>query len=565
MAVTEISQFITKCNDLKKGWNTRDGKIKAWYDIILQVDKLKQEKMETVVANDPRTGYNLAKHLLTSGVISHKVDSEGLKPEEITASSYVESYLEKRWKSEERRYRRIGKKSLKDAIAGLMLSTGYYSIYSMVTHDSVQIDAWNPMQTYPSFGSDGMTEVVRTYTLKPEELRVRAKRMGWDIQITGRNATVRNYWGYDNDLDVVNAIAIDQTWIKKPEKDAAVNNVIQKYGEPVLPVFYSPVGGLPDEGAITDKWQENYGEAIVATNEKMTETYNKMLSFMQHAARSAAQHRWFERQAQDGPDILTEDNIDVFGAIYRLGPNDDIGAVESPQIPIELRIALMEYGNMIQRGMFPWVLHGNLQQQLSYLAMANVASTALQVLTPYRDGFIGMMSDVNNFIYHMIEANGFRPYGYEHQTDVPDRMEIETELDIQIPGYLVQRATIARMMNPQFRLPVRWIIDHMFPEIKNAIQSQGEVREEDAFSHPKAIIVDQIIAYRAHAARLRKAGQADNAKLYEKLAKSLEAELEIPQQPQQQGGEGAVNPVEQLMNEVQPRRASEPLEGVGRV
>ena len=58
-----------RCNGLKKNWTARAQKFRDWYDILLLNDELEQEGMESVVTNDPRTGYNLAKHLLISMVI----------------------------------------------------------------------------------------------------------------------------------------------------------------------------------------------------------------------------------------------------------------------------------------------------------------------------------------------------------------------------------------------------------------------------------------------------------------------------------------------------------------
>ncbi|KKL12631.1 hypothetical protein LCGC14_2533810, partial [marine sediment metagenome] len=189
----------------------------------------------------------------------------------------------------------------------------------------------------------------------------------------------------------------------------------------ILPLFISPVGGLPDRGIIDSKYQEHLGESIVATNEELTKNYNKMLSFIQQTARSAAQHRWFEKSSGD-TQILTEENVDKWGAIFRLGPNDEIGAITPPQIPVELRTMMFEYSNMIQRGMFPWAIFGNVQMQMSYLAMANIASSALQVLTPYMDAYRGMRSDINTYHYKMLSITKFKPHKFFMPENMPEEV-----------------------------------------------------------------------------------------------------------------------------------------------
>ena len=57
--------------------------------------------------------------------------------------------------------------------------------------------------------------------------------------------------------------------------------------------------------------------------------------------------------------------------------------------------------------------------------------------------------------------------------------------------------------------------------------------------NPKAVMVDQIIAYRKQAELFRNTNDIDSAKLYEKLANSLEAELDAATQPGAGGPPGA--------------------------
>ena len=212
---------------------------------------------------------------------------------------------------------------------------------------------------------------------------------------------------------------------------------------------------------------------------------------------------------------------------------------------------------MIQRGLFPWVLHGNLQQQLSYLAMANVASSALQQLTPYVEGVEGVLSDVDNFWINMMDVGGFRPLGYEKPTELPPDGSFKVKSEIQIPGYLVQRATVARMLNPNFRLPQRWIMERMFPEISSSLETQAQIRSEDAMMDPRAVMVDSIIAYKEYSEQLRRDGNTEGARLYEKLAASIESELGVGQRQTVPGAQPTIP------REVMPKEQAEPIEGLG--
>ena len=97
----------------------------------------------------------------------------------------------------------------------------------------------------------------------------------------------------------------------------------------------------------------------------------------------------------------------------------------------------------------------------------------------------------------------FRPHGFQLPVNMTDREDrrFDVDVDIEIPGLLVQKANVARIMNPKFRLPTAWITERMFPEIKNALKSIADVRAEDAMMDPDAIKVDAIIGYREQARR----------------------------------------------------------------
>lgn len=561
MEKTVSPSYITdRCNGLKNNWQIRAKKFKEWYDILLLVDELEQEGMESVTTNDPRTGYNLAKHLLISMIIAHKISTDDLLPENIPAVSYLEKYINKRWAEQENRYRRIGRQSWLGELASWLLVTGWYSIFSMVTNDEIWAEVWSPAECFQDFGPDGLVEHAHIYTLSPGAANRKIRTMNWKIKRPfTSDVTFYDHWAFDAEGDVVNAIVADNAFVKAPVKDPYMSRLC------ILPIFSSPVGGLPDMGSIKSShaWQKHYGESIIATNEDLNHNYNKMRSFYQQAARSGAQHHWLELSSGDTP-IATEQVMDRWGSVLHGQPGESVTPIQPPVMPAELTSIMYTYQNELQRGLFPAAVFGNVQQTMSYLAMANIASASLQVLAPYISAIEGILTDLDNFWLDMITKNGLHPYKYVTPRDMAKGMRFNVDANVEIPGYLVQRATVSRMLNPSFKLPESWVMERMFPEIKNTLKTQADVRSEDAMKHPKAILVDQILAYREQARLLRKAKDTESAELYEKLAKSLESELE-PQQPQVLPplvGAGASAPY--TPQEVQPKEIMTPLEGLGR-
>lgn len=557
MAAATPSYIIGRCIELQGNWSTRMKKFKEWFDVLLLVDELEQAGVESVVSNDPRTGYNLAKHLLVTMTIADKISSDGLPPEFIPATAYMERYVTERWKDQEKRYRQIGRQSWLAEAVSWMLAIGWYSIFAMATKDEVWAEVWSPYDCFPEYGPDGLIEHARIYKLSAGAANRKLRVMGWIVaRPFTSDVTFYDHWTFDADGDIVNAVVANTQFVKQPVKDIAVSKVGR------LPIFTSAVGGLPDMGSIkgAKEWQKHYGESIVATNEDLGFQYNKMRSFVQQVARTAAQPHWFETSTGETP-IATDALMDKWGSILRGAVGEDVRPLQSPTIPIELTNMLYHYQQELQRGLFPAAVFGNLQQQMSYLAMANVASAAMQVLTPYKDAIAGMRTDVDNFWQDMIIKNGFAP----HRFKKPDNMaeledtRFDVDVDLEIPGYMIQRATVARMLNPNFRLPDAWIKDKLFPEILDPLKAQADVRAEDAMMHPKAIIADQILAYEKQAELMRKANNTRGAEIYEKLAKSLEAELEGPSQVPPPAAPGQISPLQEVM----PKELAEPAGGLG--
>jgi hypothetical protein len=159
---------------------------------------------------------------------------------------------------------------------------------------------------------------------------------------------------------------------------------------------------------------------------------------------------------------------------------------------------------------------------------------------------------------------------------LPEQFTIEANMDVEIPGYLVQRATVGRMLNPEFKLPVSTIMNRLFPEVTNPVRALAEVRKDSAMNSPIAIQADAILAYREQAKAMREVGDVDGANLYEKVANAMEAQLvpgiqNQPQPPTQPGaqrqpvpqpGQSQQQPVQQgQQSEQLPNPANEVMPG----
>lgn len=548
MAELTKDKIVQNCKDLKKFWRIRDEKFKDWYDLITLYNDLEQEGMESVISNDPRTGYNLGLHILTSSIISHKMDIEGLTREEVAATSYLERFVTNRWKKFNRRARLRGEQSVIRQIAGMMLMTGWYAVWSIVDDESIQLEVWHPAETFPEYGPTGLIRAAHIYDLSPDAARRKKNMMGWTYEKQiNTNLTINDYYFYDDDNYVCNATVMGDVLVKPAQRE---ENLIR------IPVFTSPVGGLPDKGSIksksgkTGEWQKHWGEAIVATNEELTKNYNKMITYGQQLLRDTANPRWFEQSRGDTP-ILREADIFKRGAIFRGTPEENVSILPTPPIPIELRTQMFDYQNMIQRGLFPWVLHGNVQQQMAGYAMSQVASAAIQVLTPYHEGLEGLLSDLDNYWKDNILEYGYRPDGFKKPKNLPEESEFEVSYNLDIPGYMIQRATVARMLDPNFRISTQKTMDMMFPEIDDPLKEMAKVNRDDALQHPIAQIISLIRSYEEEVKVLTEIGDSESAELYQSAIEGLRQYLNnLVQQPIPQQAQGMAPP--QIPREAMP-------------
>ena len=551
MAMTP-DRMITDCNNLRRKWGIRHKKFIDWYKILLLTDELKQEGMESVTANDPRTGFNLALHFLTSSIIAHRISSERLDAIQVAGTSYLEDYFTEYWAGIEAIYRGSGRQSWLRDLTSLMLALGWFSVFAMADENGLVAEVWHPDSVYPDYGGGMLVECAHIYPLSASAANKKVKTMGWSMTspFTGPT-TLYDHWTFDADGDVANAIVLGRQFVKPPVKETKLDRI---------PIFTSPVGGLPDRGNLSEAgaWQEHYGEGFVATNEDISLNYNKMISYLQQLMRDTANPRWFEQSRGDTP-ILREADMFKRGAIFRGTPEENITPLPTAPIPVELRTMLFDYQNMIQRGSFPWAVYGNIQQSISSIAMANIASASMQVLTPYYLAIKGLLSDIDNFWLGQMRKYGYKPNGFKMPEDLPEDVRFQVDFSIDIPGFLIQRATTARMLDPSFRLSTATTMEKLFPEIKDSLREIAKARRDDALSHPKALTIDNITAFLEEARILREANDIKTAELYEMAAKSMEAELAAPSVP---AGKTATEKPVRLGRGTMPGEAMEPGEGM---
>ncbi len=543
----DSQSVITRCNELKNFWAARNAKMIVWYRLIQMIDELKTEKMESFVGNDPRAMFNLVLHMLDVPIPHRLKNLDDAKMEVAAASAEVSNFFDTAWEDVEDSFRKSGpRQSLKRSLIGLLLATGWYSAFAIITDrgDRAFLDLWNPAQVYPMWDVDlGLSEVAHIYTVSAERCKRMQQALGWqDLGLLHGDQVIQDYWWVEIDTEfpfshrVWNAVVAAGKLVKfEPTRFRRI------------PIYVAPVGGLPDTGPLSEgtelsssfnaggqakgeRWKEEIGQALIATNEFVYRSWNKWWTFSLQLLRDTAQPRIFER-SRSGKAIVKPEDVFRRGAIFRGGPDDSVEFIGAPPMPLELRSTQLDLEAMMQRGGVSWAMYGNVTGQLTAYVMSQIAASANQVMRPYHQALQNFFADVDNDWLDDVRQRGVHPYGFSVPEAIGDEMRISADFDIEIPGDLVQRATVARMLDPDFALSYTFVMRKLFPEIKNPLQERARRLADKAELSPENALIAQIRYYRRQAAFLGKT-DADAARLYELAADAAEAQLR-PMQPKQ--------------------------------
>lgn len=518
----DANQVVQESADLEKDWQSRNAKFRDWYKILLLEDTLKQKDMESFTSNDPKTFFNLSRHLLTPDIIPHEVRAAAdTKQGPRTAESQFEAvnnFLELQWKRHDRLSRRRGMQSWLRNLVSFVLATGWYSVFAVATEDGTTAEVWNPAEVFPDFGDEELVRCVHKYTVSFRAAERKLAKKGWTFPglLPKVPTTVYDFW-YTEGENVRNVVVMANQVVKVDEVTPFT----------IIPILTSPVGGLPDKGSImegSDDWKENVGESILATNEDIYKQFNKQMSFLQQLLRDAAQFRVLEK-SRSGNVIENVDDIFKRGAVFRMSPEETLEAFAGPPVPVDVRTMLFDIQGMMQRGSLPYALYGNVQQEIASYLMSQITAAAHQILKDYKDAVQAVLEDVDKlWITHMKERNLIID-NFQIPTNLPEEVEVDVGLTINVAGDLLQRASVGRMLNPDFKLAETTTTKLLFPEIKDPTEEQAKVNAEMALKHPVALTVSTITGWRDEAVRLRQGGASQMADLLEKAADIMEKSL----------------------------------------
>ena len=525
LGVSGPGNDITKVtNPLRNKYQPREKVITSWYELLRQDDKLKQDKMESFVSNDPRTLYNMSNYLLQPRPMTFKIENnegEALTPEAFEIAQVIQTFFTNKWRQINLDNAKRLRSSWFNQFIGMTIATGWYFVPNMVSQqEGMFVDYWNPSTVFPEPSDDpneGMLKLARIRKLTGPQAEAIVEREGWKSPPGRASGKQEHQLWAKNQGSIFHGVSFDQHVVKEIDVVPGLTEI---------PVIAGVVGGLPDDGAIDTNYIATMGQSILATNEKLYANANKINTYLQQLMRDTANPRAYSRTA--GRSINLKDTWYGRGALYELGLTEDIQVVPMPGIPIEIQSFLISMRSAQQRGGISDVVFGNIMQKMSSVIVAQAAESAMQLLLPYHDAIEYVVGEVtNNWYQVMLKNRNMLPTSLR-ETELPDSLlntRIRANYQIKIPGDLQNRVNTARMMNPNFKVPLNTVMELVFPEIGNPAEAIAQVEGEAARQTPQYNIVRLILALRGSAARSDRNGDSESSRLFRSMADNLEREV----------------------------------------
>lgn len=469
-------QLTDRVQRMSNTWSPRRNVFIKWYKLIQLHNDLKQDNMESVISSDPRTGFNMAKWLLTPKTSGFRVDSSGMNEEETLNVGVIEQFADRQLALINRRGRTSLFGTALQRLVGLMLATGWYAVATVPVEEGWVFQVWNPATVFPEYGSEGdLVALGRKYTLSADEANMKVFMSGWNppSQIFKHKVTISSLWRM-TPFGPAHGVAAGSHLLKPMELASHFRRI---------PVITGPVSGLPDDGTIMtgEMWRAEVGESLVAPIIDVQKNFDKMLTYLQQLVRDTANPRWVERVKQSGK--LRPEDLFKRGAIFSIEPDEDIFPVATPPLPAEMRGHQFELRGQVQRGLFSDISFGNVTQQISGFLMSNITAASKQTLDPFFRAVKAVMGEAATMNIQVMRNLDFK-LGDRDFPDISQDLDLDFEYDIEIPGDFIQRVSAARVANPNFKLSTTTLHSVMFPEVQNSIREQGRVRAEEATENP---------------------------------------------------------------------------------
>ncbi len=461
---------------LEDFWGQRTINIKAMYKLRLLEDTNKVTGYESIVANDPKTFFNLAQFMVSAVPAKHKLPIKKDSEATMDQKGVSERGLVSCWRNQDIKMLRQGKRPWRWEVADHMLISGWYGVYAGVFQDGegkldFVADVLNPINVFQEYGEDGLVQCGIKYarsaqaTIAMIQEHIDAGEQNWKMPDFLKNIgstqyagdiAFSNYWGIQN-KQVVNSILANGHTVMEETK---LPNLTY------IPIFTGPTGGEAAWGGWGEgdaSWRKRYGESILQPNAGMYEHQSKMMTKLAKIVDRLAEPPIVDENAS-GDALLEADDVTA-GKIIHRRTGDKAYGMEMPRTPPEIYAYQGMIEQKIQQGAVPYTLYGSVPPSLdlSGFAIGLLMTAAQNVVGPFQAALVGLMGEIDRTWLEGFKASGktieisgrsrggdsgsvfFEDWKAE---DVPDSVYVDVTVPLSTPSDLLERMTIARQAKP---------------------------------------------------------------------------------------------------------------------
>jgi len=213
--------------------------------------------------------------------------------------------------------------------------------------------------------------------------------------------------------------------------------------------------------------------------------------------------------------------------VFRMGVQEDIGALPVPPIPVELSQSLFHIRNMLQRGGFSDLTFGNVLQEISPVLVAQAAEAAMQILAPFHNILKLAISAITDSWYQTyLSFPSSRPRTWpEIDLQEFENTEVVSSYAVKIPGDLNNRINEAKSLNPDLRLATRQIMELLLPEVSDPDTAIAMLEGEIAKMTPEYKAIQLIHSFEQLGREAAALGNVEDAMLYAMVGNNLRSQI----------------------------------------
>lgn len=344
-------------------------------------------------------------------------------------------------------------KTLQESLAWYTSIRGAYAVRALLVKSEdggqrVEIQPWDPRDTYWGMDKDGMAWACLKQWYTVDRIAVE-----FGITMPERddsNELVEVYSYYDRKRHMIVIPDLKDGFAKKPLNHGAVDGS----GKPKVPVHIGGVGSRPllnnshlpqrseiTGGNVSGHSQVDYdgwGESIFVANRGIYPLVNELRSIYLHLVAAARERTWVYSSA--GGEKQLSDDPNQEGGVIPIDLNEHLDPIPLPEMTKDAAALLGLVEGEMQRGALPHSIFGELQFQLSGIAIDTLRQNMLTVISPALKAMDRAVKQILTGLTDQYVGGAFAPMklaGIGVNREYFDE-EISPDDIRDLPGYLVK-------------------------------------------------------------------------------------------------------------------------------